>query len=81
MPSSLMEAIFARDSMRIPSALSLAPPDWNAFSTAMAAPTTRAPDCSTMLRSPSKAAPFARKSSTMSTLSSGLRYDFDTMTV
>lgn len=46
-------------------------PGWKAFSIAMPAPTTVAPAWRTREMSPCRAAPFARKSSTMSTLSPG----------
>ena len=73
MLSSLMDAMRASASILSPFPRSLSPPGWKAFSIATAAPTTSAHAGPTMSHRPSKAAPFARKSSTISTLSPGFR--------
>ena len=56
-------------------------PFWKLFSTTIPTPTVVAFACFTMSLRPSEASPLAKKSSMISTLSSGSKNSSDTMTV
>src|SRR5574344_986434 len=80
-PSGDIESIMARLSMRIPLRRSCSPPSWNPFSMTIHAPCASAPAFSARSFRPERALPFARKSSTRSTLSEGSRNCFETTTL
>ena len=75
---SSIESTIARDSKCV-CFLKKSPPGWNPFSITTPAPTSSAPESLTNFASPSKALPFARKSSIRSTLSPFPRNSLETI--
>ena len=73
--------IIASDSTLSPFSLRRSPPFWNPFSTAIPAPTTFAPACSTKDFKPKIAFPIAKKSSIIRILSSECKNSFETQIV